>query len=53
MRADRSSDPIVDEVWVDDLQEDKHLRIRHELEAGDVIAAVCNVTHVVGADASR
>jgi hypothetical protein len=35
------------------MQEDKHRRVRHELEPGDVIEHVRNVTRVVGVDSSR
>lgn len=39
--------------WDDDLEEDRLRKIRHELEPGDVIDAVKNVSRVVGVDSSR
>lgn len=42
-----------DQKWEDDLTEDKQRRVRHELEPGDVIQEVRNVTRVTGVDASR
>lgn len=42
-----------DPQWVDEVLEDKHRRIRHELEPGDVIEAVFTVTRIVGVDSSR
>jgi hypothetical protein len=38
---------------IEDIPEDKHRRVRHELEAGDVIEAVHTVARVVGVDSSR
>lgn len=37
----------------EEMTEDKHRRVRHELEAGDVIEDVRNATRVVGVDSSR
>ena len=39
--------------WVDDVSEDKHRRVRHELEPGDVVEAVVTVARIVGVDSSR
>ena len=36
--------------WADDDPEDKHRRVRHELEPGDVIEAVTTVARVIGVD---
>lgn len=33
--------------------DDKHRRVRHELEAGDVIDAVKTVARIAGVDSSR
>lgn len=41
-----------DNKWIDSVVEDKHRRIRHSLEQGDVIEAVHNVRRVVGIDSS-
>ena len=38
--------------WADDDPEDKHRRVRHELEPGDVIEAVTTVARVIGVDSS-
>ena len=38
---------------LDEMAEDKHRRIRHELQPGDVIEVVCTVTRIVGVDSSR
>ena len=38
--------------WADDDPEDKHRRVRHELEPGDVIEAVITVARVIGVDSS-
>ena len=45
--------PPDDPQWVDEVLEDKHRRVRHELEPGDVIEAVFTVTRIVGVDSSR
>ena len=37
----------------EEVQEDKHRRVRHELEPGDVIEAVYNVARITGVDSSR
>lgn len=42
-----------DQKWEDDMTDDKHRRVRHQLEHGDVIQEVRNVTRVTGVDASR
>jgi hypothetical protein len=44
--------PQVDQL-ADEVAEDKHRRIRHELEPGDVIEAVVTVARIVGVDSSR
>lgn len=41
-----------EQQWDEDVDDDKHRRVRHELEAGDVIQDVRNVTRVTGVDAS-
>lgn len=41
-----------EQQWDEDVNEDKHRRVRHELEPGDVIQDVRNVTRVTGVDAS-
>ena len=38
--------------WADDDPEDKHRRVRHQLEPGDVIEAVTTVARVIGVDSS-
>ena len=35
------------------MAEDKHRRVRHELQPGDIIDVVCTVTCIVGVDSSR
>lgn len=37
----------------EDVQEDKHRRVRHELEPGDVIEAASTVARISGVDSSR
>ena len=37
----------------EDIVEDKHRRVRHELEPGDVIEAVQTVARIAGVDSSR
>lgn len=39
--------------WDNDLEEDRLRKIRHELEPGDVIELVRNVSRVIGVDSSR
>jgi len=39
--------------WAEDVGEDKHRRVRHELEPGDIIEAVQTATRIVGVDSSR
>ncbi|KAF8327734.1 beach-domain-containing protein [Cantharellus anzutake] len=41
-----------DDKWEDELIDDKHRKIRHELEPGDVIEVVKNVARIVGVDSS-
>ncbi|KAI5118373.1 hypothetical protein M0805_008701 [Coniferiporia weirii] len=40
------------EHWLDEFDDDKLRRVRHELHSGDVIEAVCTVTRIVGVDSS-
>jgi hypothetical protein len=42
-----------DRQLAEDVTEDKHRRVRHELEPGDVIEAVSTVARVAGVDSSR
>lgn len=51
-RSILSSLPSLDQ-WADEVAEDKHRRVRHELEPGDVIEAVITVARIVGVDSSR
>lgn len=37
----------------EDIVEDKHRRVRHELEPGDVIEAANTVARIFGVDSSR
>lgn len=37
----------------EDVADDKHRRVRHELEPGDVIEAVSTVARITGVDSSR
>jgi hypothetical protein len=37
----------------EEITEDKHRRVRHELEPGDVIEAVSTVARIEGVDSSR
>jgi hypothetical protein len=37
----------------EDVMDDKHRRIRHELEPGDVIEAVSTIARITGVDSSR
>ncbi|KIJ42154.1 hypothetical protein M422DRAFT_209006 [Sphaerobolus stellatus SS14] len=41
-----------DAEWAEDVREDKHRRVRHELEPGDIIEAVHTATRIVGVDSS-
>lgn len=43
----------IDRQLAEDIVEDKHLRVRHELELGDVIDAIATVARVAGVDSSR
>jgi hypothetical protein len=42
-----------DKELAEEITEDKHRRIRHELEPGDVIAAIATVARITGVDSSR
>lgn len=42
-----------DQEWAEEVREDKHRRVRHELEPGDVIEAVKTSTRIIGVDSSR
>jgi hypothetical protein len=44
---------VVDRQLAEEIMEDKHRRVRHELEPGDVIEAVGTVARIVGVDSSR
>ena len=44
--------PLEDQL-AEDISDDKHRRVRHELEPGDVIEAVATVARVAGVDSSR
>jgi hypothetical protein len=49
-----SSRAALDEQQLaEDITEDKHRRVRHELEPGDVIEAVSTVARIAGVDSSR
>ena len=37
----------------EDVIDDKHRRVRHELEPGDVIEAISTIARIVGVDSSR
>lgn len=43
----------LDRQLAEDIAEDKHRRVRHELEPGDVIECVGTVSRVAGVDSSR
>jgi len=43
---------IVQDHWADDDPEDKHRKVRHELEPGDVIESITTVARVTGVDSS-
>ena len=47
---ERSSD---NRQLAEDVMEDKHRRVRHELEPGDVIEAVSTIARITGVDSSR
>lgn len=38
---------------MEDVTDDKHRRVRHELEPGDVIEAVSTIARITGVDSSR
>lgn len=42
-----------DQDWAEEVREDKHRRVRHELEPGDIIEAVKTATRIIGVDSSR
>ncbi len=42
-----------DRQLAEDIADDKHRRVRHELEPGDVIEAVATVARIAGVDSSR
>ncbi|KAF8509163.1 beach-domain-containing protein [Hysterangium stoloniferum] len=41
-----------DEEWAEEVGEDKHRRVRRDLEPGDVIEAVKTATRIIGVDSS-
>lgn len=43
----------LDKQLAEEITEDKHRRVRHELEPGDVIEAVGTVARIAGVDSSR
>ena len=45
--------PCKERQLSEDIVEDKHRRVRHELEPGDVIEAVQTVARIAGVDSSR
>ena len=45
--------PCQERQLSEDIIEDKHRRVRHELEPGDVIEAVQTVARIAGVDSSR
>ncbi|KAA1472737.1 beach-domain-containing protein [Dentipellis sp. KUC8613] len=47
-----STDAEEDRELAEDVVEDKHRRVRHELEPGDVIEAVATVARITGVDSS-
>jgi hypothetical protein len=42
-----------DRQLAEDISDDKHRRVRHELEPGDIIEAVATVARIAGVDSSR
>lgn len=44
---------LVDRQLAEEISDDKHRRVRHELEPGDVIEAVGTVARIAGVDSSR
>lgn len=42
-----------DRQLAEDVADDKHRRVRHELEPGDVIEAVSTIARIIGVDSSR
>lgn len=47
-----SATEMSEDQLADDVSDDKHRRVRHELEPGDVIEAVATVARVAGVDSS-
>ncbi|KAL4258196.1 Beach-domain-containing protein [Pleurotus pulmonarius] len=47
-----SATEMEDRQLAEDIAEDKHRRVRHELEPGDVIEAVATVARIAGVDSS-
>ena len=43
----------IDRQLTEEIAEDKHRRVRHQLEPGDVIEAVATVARIAGVDSSR
>lgn len=43
----------LDKQLAEEITDDKHRRVRHELEPGDVIEAVGTVARIAGVDSSR
>jgi hypothetical protein len=43
----------LDRQLAEEITDDKHRRVRHELEPGDVIEAVGTVARIAGVDSSR
>ncbi|KAI6126006.1 hypothetical protein EDD17DRAFT_1521466 [Pisolithus thermaeus] len=48
--ADSAADDYGSQALAEDIAEDKHRRVRHELEPGDVVEAVNTVSRVSGVD---
>jgi hypothetical protein len=44
---------LEDRQLAEEITDDKHRRVRHELEPGDVIEAVSSVARIAGVDSSR
>ena len=49
----RLSLSVSDRQLAEDIADDKHRRVRHELAPGDVIEAVGTVARIAGVDSSR
>lgn len=52
-RFSSSKPPGIDRQLDDEVREDKHRRIRHDLEPGDIIEAVNSVARISGVDSFR